>query len=132
MKAIDTSIVVRYLTGDDPRQAPRARAVVDAGDIFVSITVLLEAEWVLCSVYGFSGQDVAAALRAFSGLPGVFVENPALLAVALDHAAAGMDFADALHLGAATSAATHCETMFTFDRRFIEQANDPSVKVMEP
>lgn len=93
MKAIDTSIVVRYLTGDDPRQAPRARAVVDAGDIFVSITVLLEAEWVLCSVYGFSGQDVAAALRAFSGLPGVFVENPALLAVALDHAAAGMDFA---------------------------------------
>lgn len=130
MKAIDTSIVVRYLTGDDPRQAPRARAIVDAGDIFVSTTVLLEAEWVLCSVYGFSGQDVAAALRSFSGLPGILVENPALLAGTLDHAAAGMDFADALHRGAAQT--HHCETMFTFDRRLIEQADDPSVKVTEP
>ncbi|MCY4331746.1 MAG: type II toxin-antitoxin system VapC family toxin [Cyanobacteria bacterium MAG CAR1_bin_15] len=118
MKAIDTSIVVRYLTGDDPRQAPRARAIVDAGDIFVSTTVLLEAEWVLCSVYGFSG------------LPGILVENPALLAGALDHAAAGMDFADALHRGAAQT--HHCETMFTFDRRLVEQADDPSVKVTEP
>ena len=39
-----------------------------------------------------------------------------------------MDFADALHLGAAT----HCETTFTFDRRFIETARNASVRVAEP
>lgn len=128
MRAIDTNVLVRYLTGDEPEQAARARTAVDAGDVFVATTVLLESEWVLRSVYGFGGGEVAAALRAFSGLPGVTVENPALLIEALDLAAKGMDFADALHLGAAV----HCETMLTFDRRFVETAKNTSVQVTEP
>jgi len=56
---------------------------------------------VLRSVYGLTGKEVAAALRSFAGLPGVSVENPTLLAEALARAEEGMDFADALHLGAA-------------------------------
>ena len=128
MRAVDTNVVVRYLTGDDPRQAARAKAAVDAGDIFASATVLLECEWVLRSVYGLAGTEVAAALRAFAGLPGVSVERPSLIADALDRAEKGMDFADALHLGAAA----RCEAMLTFDRRFIELARDASVTVTEP
>ena len=128
MRAIDTNIVVRYLTGDDPVQGPRARAAIDAGPVFASTTVLLESEWVLRSVYGFSASEVARALRDFAGLPEVSVENPILLAEALDHAEQGMDFADALHLGAATQ----CEAMLTFDRGFIKAAKDTSPPVLEP
>lgn len=128
MRAIDTNIVVRYLTGDHRRQSTRARAVVDSGDVFVSTTVLLECEWVLRSVYGFDGRNVAAALRAFAGLRNVSVENPDRLAEALDRAETGMDFADALHLGAAA----HCDAMLTFDRGFIETAAGAPVRVMEP
>ena len=128
MRAIDTNVVVRYLTGDDPVQGPRARAAVDAGSVFASTTVLLESEWVLRSVYGFSALEVAQALRDFAGLPGVSVENPVLLAEALLRAERGMDFADALHLGAAA----RCEAMLTFDRRFIELAKDGPMRVMEP
>ena len=128
MRAVDTNVVVRYLTGDDPGQAARARAVIDAGDVFVGTTVLLESEWVLRSVYGFSRTEVAAALRAFAGLPGLSVENPAVLSEALDYAERGMDFADALHLGAAA----RCEVLLTFDLRFIEQAGDMPGRVMEP
>ena len=128
MRAVDTNVVVRYLTGDDLGQAARARAVIDAGDVFVSTTVLLESEWVLCSVYGLSRTEVAAALRAFAGLPGLSVESPAVLSEALDHAERGMDFADALHLGAAA----RCEALLTFDLRFIEQAGEVPVRVMEP
>ena len=128
MRAIDTNIVVRYLTGDDPAQAARASAVIDAGDVFVGTTVLLESEWVLRSVYGFSGSEVAVALRALAGLPNVSVESPAMLAEALDRAENGMDFADALHLGGAA----RCEAMLTFDRRFIELAADAPVPVLEP
>jgi predicted nucleic-acid-binding protein len=128
MRAVDTNVVVRYLTGDDPGQAARARAVIDAGDVFVSTTVLLESEWVLRSVYGLSRTEVAAALRAFAGLPGLSVESPAVLSEALDHAERGMDFADALHLGAAA----RCEALLTFDLRFIEQAGEVPVRVMEP
>ena len=128
MRAVDTNVVVRYLTGDDPGQAARARAVIDAGDVFVSTTVLLESEWVLRSVYGLSRTEVAAALRAFAGLPGLSVESPAVLSEALDHAERGMDFADALHLGAAA----RCEALLTFDLRFIEQAGEVPVRAMEP
>ncbi len=128
MRAVDTNVVVRYLTGDDPDQAARARAAIGAGDIFVSTTVLLESAWVLRSVYGFAGKKVAVALRAFLGLPGVTVESPVLLAEALARTENGMDLADALHLGAAA----HCETMRTFDRRFIESAKGLSVSVSEP
>ena len=128
MRAIDTNIVVRYLTGDEPAQAARARAVVAAGQVFVGTTVLLESEWVLRSVYGLAGTEVAAALRAFAGLREVTVENPVLLAEALDRAEQGMDFADALHLGAAA----RCEAMLTFDRRFIQAARDAPVRVLEP
>ena len=101
---------------------------MDAGQVFVNATVLLESEWALRSVYGFVGGKVAAALRVFSGLPAVSVENPAMLVEALDLTEKGMDFADALHLGAAAS----CEVMLTFERRFIETASNSAVQVTEP
>ena len=128
MRAIDTNILVRYLTGDDPVQSARARAAVDGQDVFVAITVLLESEWVLRGAYGFTRPQVCRALRAFAGLPRVSVENPPLLAESLDRAEAGMDFADALHLGAAS----HCESLLTFDRKFIKAAAKGQVKVEEP
>jgi predicted nucleic-acid-binding protein len=39
-----------------------------------------------------------------------------------------MDFADALHLGAAA----HCESLLTFDRRFINTAHNAPTTVQEP
>ncbi len=72
MRAIDTNVVVRYLTGDDAKQSARARAVIESGSVFVSTTVVLESAWVLRSVYGFSRDAVANALRAFLGLPSNF------------------------------------------------------------
>lgn len=129
MRAVDTNILVRYLTGDDQAQANRARAVLDTGQVFVSTTVLLESEWVLRSVYGFAANEIAAALRTLAGLPGVFVENPPLLAEALHGVERGMDFADALHLGASSG----CEAFLTFDRRLIDIARDAvTVPVTEP
>ncbi len=128
MRAIDTNVLARYLTGDDPEQSARARAAIDGREVFVATTVFLESEWVLRGVYGFSRKDVCRALRAFAGLPGVSVENPPVLAEALDQAEAGMDFADALHL----SAAGHCEAMLTFDRKFIKAGAKGSLKVEEP
>ena len=45
MLAIDTNLIVRYLTGDHPRQSAKAKALIDGNDVFVCTTVLLEAEW---------------------------------------------------------------------------------------
>jgi predicted nucleic acid-binding protein len=106
MLAVDTNLIVRYLTGDHPGQSAKARGVIDGEDVFVSTTVLLETEWVLRSAYSFDSAQVCAALRAFAGLPRVSLEDPALVATALDRTAQGLDFADALHLGRAEVAAT--------------------------
>lgn len=82
--------------------------------VFVPRTVLLEAEWVLRGVYELPPEQIIPALRALAGLPGVLVEDAALVIKAMDWAEAGMDFADALHLAAATG----CENFLTFDKRF--------------
>jgi predicted nucleic-acid-binding protein len=121
--AIDTNIIVRYLTGDHPKQSARARAVIDGEDVFASTTVLLETEWVLRSVYGFTPLQVCNAIRSFAGLSRVSLEDPALVATALDRVEGGMDFADALHLGRAGS----CDGFVSFDQNLIKIARSVGV-----
>ena len=128
MKALDTNVVVRYLTGDDPAQAAKAKAAVDSGPVFVSTTVLLESEWVLRSSYDLDGKAAVEALRRFAGLRNVSVESPKLVEEAFDRAEGGMDFADALHLGAAGN----CQVMLTFDREFIRKAGATPIEVKAP
>ncbi|MCF3636119.1 type II toxin-antitoxin system VapC family toxin [Komagataeibacter intermedius] len=123
MRAIDTNVVVRYLTGDDPEQARRARALIDRNAIFVPRTVILECEWVLRRAYGLPKKDVTSALRQFAGLPDVTLEDAEIVARALDWASEGMDFADALHL----SAAQTCSGLKTFDRAFIRAAKKEGI-----
>ncbi len=119
MLAIDTNIVVRYLTNDHPRQSAKARAIIERDAVFVATTVLLETEWVLRSVYGLPPDHLAKTLTAFAGLPNVTLENPALAAKALAWAEQGVDLADALHLASAEG----CEAFVTFDREFAKRAN---------
>ena len=118
MRAIDTNLIVRYLTGDHPTQSPMAKQLIDGHDVFICTTVLLETEWVLRGAYGFDAARIAAALRVFAGLPRVTLEDPALAARALDGMDSGMDFADALHLASASG----CEAFMSFDRRFARAA----------
>ncbi|CAN5537055.1 type II toxin-antitoxin system VapC family toxin [soil metagenome] len=126
MLAIDTNILVRYLTGDHPVQSARARSVIERDDVFVSTTVMLESEWVLRSVYNFTVPRVCQALRAFAGLPGVSLEYPYLAATALDCAENGMDFADALHV----IRADHCDGFVTFDQQLIKAAQTMGFKAV--
>ena len=119
MRAVDTDVVVRYLTGDDPKQAAEARALIGHRPIFVPRTVLLEVAWVLRSVYDLPVGRIISALRALAGLPGLMVEDASLVAKAMDWTEAGMDFADALHLAAGAGA----EAFVTCDRRFSRRAS---------
>jgi predicted nucleic acid-binding protein len=98
MLAIDANLVVRFLAGDHPKESPRARTLIEQTPVFVPTTVLLETEWVLRSVYGFSNAQVVRSPKAFAGLPNVTLEDRTTAARALDRADSGMDFADALHL----------------------------------
>jgi predicted nucleic acid-binding protein len=127
--ALDTNVIVRYLTGDDAEQFARANALIRQEDVYVCTTVLLETEWVLRRAYRFSGERVIAAVTAFAGLPRVTLEDPSAAARALEWTRNGMDFADALHLAHARG----CEAFISFDQGFARMANTLSdVKVRAP
>jgi predicted nucleic-acid-binding protein len=124
MLAVDTNIVVRYLTGDDALQAKRARNLVDNNNVFVATTVVLESEWVLRS-YRLTRERILEQMGDFIRLPTVTVEHPLRVSRALAWAEAGIDFADALHLAAAED----CEAFTTFDREFVKAARGLGVPV---
>ena len=127
VRAIDTNVIVRFLTADDPKQAQAARNVIEAGEIFIGTTVALDTEWVLRAGYRFSPNQIAAALRGVGGLAGVTLEEPAEVAQALDWMGEGMDFADALHL----ARSGRCSAFVTFDRKLAKSANGLGVIPVE-
>ncbi|MGY8662711.1 type II toxin-antitoxin system VapC family toxin [Bradyrhizobium sp. UFLA05-109] len=104
---------------DDHAQAAQARRLIDNNDVFICTTVLLETEWVLRSVYGFSAAQCAKALTDFAGLPRITLEDSVAAAKALDWMRKGVDFADGLHLAKAEG----CEAFISFDRDFVKTAH---------
>jgi predicted nucleic-acid-binding protein len=118
MLAVDTNVIVRYLTRDDPEQFARASALIRSEDVFICTTVLLECEWVLRGAYRYSRDRIAEALRALGSLPRVTLEDQARAFTALSWFANGMDFADALHL----AGTEHCAAFVSFDRSLIRRA----------
>lgn len=61
MRAVDTNVLVRLITRDDPKQAKTADAFVSGG-AWVSHLVLAEAVWVLTSVYGLDAAAIGTAV----------------------------------------------------------------------
>jgi predicted nucleic-acid-binding protein len=129
MLAVDTDIVVRYLTHDDAEQFAKASVLIGGEDVYVCTTVLLETESVLRRAYRFRRERIIGALAAFAGLPRVTLEDPALAAKALDWTRGGMDFADALHLAKAQG----CEAFVSFNQHLAAVATALSdLKVRAP
>ncbi|HEY0553924.1 MAG TPA: PIN domain-containing protein [Thermoanaerobaculia bacterium] len=64
MRAVDTNLLVRLATRDDLQQAEAAEAFIAAG-AWVSHLVLVEAMWVLVSVYELGSEKIAMAVEMF-------------------------------------------------------------------
>lgn len=118
MVAVDTNILVRLLTNDDPGQARKAADLLNREEVWIARTVLLETAWVLRYFYNLAPAAIHRALARLLGLPNVRVEDPHGVGQALQWFAGGLDFADALHL----SASTRLEAFVTFDRKLIRKA----------
>lgn len=116
MIAVDTNLLVRYAVKDDREQAAKATDFLAHNRCLVLRTVLLECAWVLSSPAGYDlpRAIVHERLLHILGLPGIETEDATGVAQALAWYAAGMDFADALHLAGSAELAG----MVTFDRKF--------------
>jgi predicted nucleic-acid-binding protein len=127
VKAIDTNVLARFFINDpDDAEATRQRPFAVAAlseRAFVSVTVLLEFEWVMRGFYAFARPDVAHAMRALISIEHVSIEDRGAVLAALDGFAQGLDFADALHLARSSRAAV----FLTFDRRLAKRAKSLSL-----
>jgi len=123
MTAVDTNVLVRLLTGDDPKQAAAARSLFESGQIWIAKTVLLETGWVLRSLYGFEESAIRDAFTKLLGLKNVRVEDEPAVAAALALTANGIEFADAMHLTGRPPGAA----FVSFDKAFVRRAKRAGV-----
>jgi predicted nucleic-acid-binding protein len=100
MTAVDTNVVVRLLTADNPKQAAAARSLFRSGPIWIAKTVLLETGWVLRSLYGYDDSAVQDAFVNCSASRMYTSKMNHLSQTALALTVHGIEFADALHLTA--------------------------------
>jgi len=117
---LDTNLLVRLLSGDDPAQAERAAQLIDTSPAcFVPITVVLELEWVLRGAYRLKPEAVIKALEGLMAIRQVHVEQEDLVRQALKAHRGGLDFADALHLLRSEG----CGSFASFDRALASTAD---------
>jgi predicted nucleic-acid-binding protein len=117
--AIDTNVVVRLLARDDIEQAKQAERLFESNnDLFIPKTVVLETEWVLRYAYELDRKTIIQGFRKLFGLENVALEEPAVIATALEWHEEGLDFADAIHL-----ASCQKSRFATFDRAFVKKAS---------
>ena len=122
MRALDTNVLARFFVDDaDDAQAAKQRPAAVAAlsqRAFVSVTVLLELEWVMRGFYELPAKDVLRVLRALASIEHVTLEDRDAVLVAVDTCEKGIDFADALHIARSSRASGFA----TFDQRLARRA----------
>jgi predicted nucleic acid-binding protein len=123
---IDTDILIRFLTADDPAKQARAAALLDQveqGSLTVAApdTVIADAVYVLSSprLYNLPRQEVAALLIPLARLPHFRIKNRRAVLAALNLYGYGrikLDFSDAFL--AASMQQSGSQTLYSFDADF--------------
>ena len=80
MIGLDTNILVRYITQDDPIQSLRATEIIErqlgaANPGFISVVVMAETVWVLERAYGSTALQIAAAIERILQIDVLIVED---------------------------------------------------------
>lgn len=121
MIGLDSNILVRYLTQDDPTQSAKAaeiieRRLTEENPGFVSIVAMAEIVWVLDRAYRLSARQIARTIERMLQADTFVVEYEqevftAMIALKQGHGS----FADALIAEIGTRAG--CAYTLTFDRK---------------
>jgi predicted nucleic-acid-binding protein len=119
---LDTNVVVRYVTQDDPAQARQATRLVESltedAKGFISLVVLAELDWVLKRVYGVTVHARAAITLGLVNAREIVVEQADAVRRAIAGVNGNIELADLLIHEVARDAG--CEVVVTFDRRLAQ------------
>ena len=120
MRALDTNVLVRYLTADDSRQLVTASRFIDRCNqdgefIFLPALVLCELVWVLSRCYDQSKAEIVGVLERILQTEQFKIEHDVLVRRSLEGYRNGKaDFSD--YLIGEISRASGCRDTVTFDR----------------
>ena len=121
MIGLDTNVLVRYLTEDDPAQARRAAALIATAvsrreRCFIGPIVLCELAWVLRGAYDVSKADLVETLDRLMATAQFQIGDRDVVRAAIEAYRKGpADFPD--YLIGALHRAEGCGRTATFDRR---------------
>jgi predicted nucleic-acid-binding protein len=123
MIGLDTNVLIRYLTQDDPVRSAKATEILERrltlkNPGFVSVVAMVETVWVLDRAYGQTAQEIATAVERLLQVEVLAVENEQQVFTAMVALKQGRgSFADALlaELGARVG----CTRTLTFDQKAV-------------
>lgn len=122
MRGVDTNVLVRFLTGDDPEQYQTAErlfvAAEEAGEsLYLTVPVLCELVWTLRGRrYRHGGEAIVGVLDRLLATPTIEIQDrDAVQRALIDYEQGQGDFADYLIGHLARKAG--CSETVTFDRR---------------
>jgi predicted nucleic-acid-binding protein len=125
MIGLDTNVLVRYLTEDDPVQTKAAGRVMDSlsPDLpgFISLIALTELVWVLESFYRFKKNEIEQVLETLLRSEELVLERAEIISQALRaFRSSRADFADCLIERCGHAAG--CKHTLTFDHDAVSGA----------
>lgn len=121
MKALDTNVLIRFLTKDDEQQAEtiyRLFKQAESGkkEFWVSLLVVLETLWVMESVYEIPRQEILDAINELLLMPILkFEAKSAIQDLVASGRESDLDLSDILIAHSAKFSG--CECVLTFDKR---------------
>lgn len=119
MIGLDTNVVIRYLTQDDPDQTVVANQLIDSLDEsepgFISIAAVVEIGWVLTRAYRLERGDLADVFDRLLSSRELEIQHSECVRAAVASLRGGGDLADAIIADLGRRAG--CQRTMTFDRR---------------
>jgi len=120
MTGLDTNVLIRYLTQDDPVQSAQANQLIEqtfseGKSLFINHIVLCELIWVLTKAYNYPKSDVVEVIEKILLVHQFEIEDKnSVLAALNDFKTSRADFADCL-IGMKNYNAG-CEKTWSFDK----------------
>lgn len=124
MIAVDTNVLVRYITNDDKEQFILAETLLDnyAGQeksIFINNIVLCELVWVLSKAYKYKKDQILKTIKLLlSSIEFKFENHELAFLAAIEYETAEADFSDIL-----IGLVNHnigCSTTYSFDQNALK------------
>ncbi len=129
---IDTNLLVRYITEDDPSKAQSVDNLLNKasnGEIYILIPSIVIAElvWVLESFYEMRSADIAGLVQAILNTPGVEVTDRSIITSALSlYRSKDIDLIDAWVIEFAKD--RNSKAIYTFDKKHFREVKGIEIR----